>query len=364
MREAMVWKFVKLKEIAELIIGRTPSKQIPEYYTKEEGLPWVKIENLGHREVYETETYLTELGAAQGKTIPKGALLLSTNGTVGKVGIAGRQLQTNQQITAIICRETDKILPEYLYYYFKFAEKNIQSLAYATVANRVSKGTLEQFIVPIAPLSKQEEWTKLLKRTEDYLWKKKELLRTLETYEERQLETFYFSLHSAEKITVEELKMLTRNMIDTIQTLLASLLYQIFEETDSRKYLYYEKESQKLPLSGVFERLVPEAGRLLSDMSAFQQALYRKFYEVEEPAAVHEMLKQLKQENRQFADRDIQSALASVEVLRQMGLLNKQEDRKLFYNAKEGPTEENTVRDREGNYLEIGMWNCIFPEKE
>ena len=363
MTKEIKWRLVKLSEIAELITGKTPSKHISEFYTTKDGIPWVKVENLGHREVYEAEEYLTELGAGKGVMIPKDAVLLSTNWTIGKVGIAGRQLQTNQQITSIICDEDSGVLPEYLYYYLKFSEKNIQNMAYATVANRISKETLGQLILPVAPPSSQEEWITLLKCVEDYLWKKEEMLQVIAEFETHPMNTLSILQYSMENRQMEELRNLTENMKETIQDLLDSLLCHIFEEIEKKKSLYYESEKRELILSGEFEKLVPEARKLLQDISSFQQELYRKFYEAEKESAVHEMLKQIKQENPRFKNQGIQSALTTVEALYQIGLLKK-ENKKLLYHSQEDPTEENTVRDHNGNNLGINVWSCIFPKEE
>lgn len=350
------WRFAKLNEVAKIIVGKTPSRQIPGFYTTEGGIPWVKIENLGHREVYETEEYLTEAGSRRGVTVPKDSVLLSTNRTIGKVGMAGRGLQTNQQITAIICNEDSGMLPEYLYYYLKFSEKNIQNMAYATVANRVSKETLGQFIVPIASISNQKEWITVLKYVEDYLWKKEEMLPVIAEYEK----WFRFSKKAA---LIKELQKLTENMRKTIQDLLDSLLYIIFGEIEEKKNSYFESKESEAELPNQFERLIPEARKLLQDISSFQREVYRRFYEAEKQSAVHEMLKQMKQEDARFKNQNIQSTLTTVDALHQIGLLKK-ENKKLLYDPKEEPTEENTVRDKNGNDLGIEMWSCIFPKEE
>ncbi|MCM1543076.1 MAG: restriction endonuclease subunit S [Blautia sp.] len=363
MTKEIKWRLVKAGEAAKLVTGRTPSKQNSSFYSTEEGIPWVKIENLGHREVSETEEYLTESGAIGGTTIPKGAVLLSTNRTIGKVGIAMRPLQTNQQITAIVCNGDSGILPEYLYYYLKFSVKNIQNMAYSTVANRISKQALEQLILPIAPLSCQTEWITLLECVEDYLWKKEEMLQVIEEYEKYQVNVspiFRFSKGSG---FLGDLRDLTGKMRETIQELLDSLLYSIFGEIEKKKNSYYQSSEQELVLSEEFEKLAPEARKLLLNISSFQRELYRRFYEAGKESAVHQVLKQMKQESADFKDQDIQGALATVEAFRQIGLLKK-EDIKLLYDPEGEPTEDNIVRDNSGNDLGIGMWSCIFPKEE
>lgn len=368
MTEEKDWRFAKLIEVAKFITGKTPSRKMPGFYTTEGGIPWVKIENLGHREVYETEEYLTESGAGKGIMVPKDAVLLSTNRTIGKVGIAGRELQTNQQITAIIFNEDSGILPEYLYYYLKFSEKNIQNIAYATIANRISKETLGQFILPIASIPTQKEWITVLKYAEDYFLKKEEMLQVIAEYENCQVDPLYRFQFSEETILMEELRNLTENMIGTAQDLLDSLLYSFFGEIEQNKILYYKRKNQgskdqENKRSKQFEKLVPEARKLLQDISRFQREFYRKLYEAEEQLAVHEILKQMKPKDTESENQNIQSALTTVEALHQIGLLKK-EDKKLLYDPEEEPTEENIVRDSNGNDLGIGVWSCLFPKEE
>lgn len=362
MEHKIEWRFVKLCEIARLVTGKTPSKQMMEYYTTEGGVPWVKIENLGHREIYKTGEYLTKQGAGKGITVPENAVLLATNRTIGKVGIAGRALQTNQQITAIICNEDSGILPEYLYYYLKFSEHSIQNMAYATVANRISKEVLGQFIIPVAPGSNQIEWIRILKCVEDYLWKKEEMLQVIAEFEEQQMSAPSI-LQDIKNNYIRKLRTVTENMIETIQELLDSLLYNIFGKIEKEKNRYYEGNEKKLVLSEEYDRLAPEAGKLLQSLSYFQQELYRKFYEAGKELAVHEVLKQMKKESTRFKNQNIQNALTAIEAFDQIGLLKK-ENKKLLYHHEKDPTEENIVRDPNGNDLGIGMWSCIFPNEE
>ena len=91
----------KLESLARLISGRTPEREQKEYYA-ETGTPWVKIENLDQGYIRETAEYLSEQGKEKVNLVPENSVLFSIVGTVGKVGIAGRELATNQQIVSLI----------------------------------------------------------------------------------------------------------------------------------------------------------------------------------------------------------------------------------------------------------------------
>ena len=103
----------KLESLARLISGRTPEREQKEYYA-ETGTPWVKIENLDQGYIRETAEYLSEQGKEKVNLVPENSVLFSIVGTVGKVGIAGRELATNQQIVSLIFDET-RVLPLYGY---------------------------------------------------------------------------------------------------------------------------------------------------------------------------------------------------------------------------------------------------------
>ena len=120
----------KLESLARLISGRTPEREQKEYYA-ETGTPWVKIENLDQGYIRETAEYLSEQGKEKVNLVPENSVLFSIVGTVGKVGIAGRELATNQQIVSLIFDET-RVLPLYGYMHSGIMRKrsaNCQSRA-------------------------------------------------------------------------------------------------------------------------------------------------------------------------------------------------------------------------------------------
>lgn len=84
------------------------------------GFPGVRVSDLKGGILTETELYLTPEGAGQIKgQVPKGAVLLSVSGTIGKAAIAGKDLKVNQAVQAMVFDET-MVLAEYAYYYFQY----------------------------------------------------------------------------------------------------------------------------------------------------------------------------------------------------------------------------------------------------
>ncbi len=91
---------MKFSEVAEIVTGSTPSTKDPDNYG--ELIPFVKPPDLNGSIIYETGSYLSEKGSKLARVIPRNSVLVGCIGSLGKIGIAGRELATNQQINALV----------------------------------------------------------------------------------------------------------------------------------------------------------------------------------------------------------------------------------------------------------------------
>lgn len=173
----------KLESLARLISGRTPEREQKEYYA-ETGTPWVKIENLDQGYIREASEYLSEQGKEKVNLVPENSVLFSIVGTVGKVGIAGRELATNQQIVSLIFDET-RVLPLYGYYALRYHAEEIRKLSNQTTMALISRKTLGQYRIYVPDsLEKQQEIVDNLQRFEEIKLKKEEMRSRMERYEQ------------------------------------------------------------------------------------------------------------------------------------------------------------------------------------
>ncbi len=110
----MKWPEVQFSDVAEIITGNTPPKSEPENYGP--GVPWVKPPNLdAFGPITHTEEELSELGQKKARLLPARSVMVCCIGaTIGKVGIAGTTLATNQQINSIVFGPI--VEPEFGYY--------------------------------------------------------------------------------------------------------------------------------------------------------------------------------------------------------------------------------------------------------
>ena len=137
------WEVKKIKDIGEVITGKTPSTQVSEYYGSK--VMFIKTPDM-HGNVFtnNTEVYLSEEGSNSqtDKLIPQNSIMVSCIGTGGVVSINMQPAHTNQQINSIILN--DIRLREWAYFTLKFMKQTIDLFGAtgATMTN-LSKGKFE-----------------------------------------------------------------------------------------------------------------------------------------------------------------------------------------------------------------------------
>ena len=175
------WQRKLLKEVVLYWIrGATPSRSRKEYYTASSNFPWVRASDLKGGILTETELYLTPEGAGQIKgQVPKGAVLLSVSGTIGKLAIAGRDLKINQAVQAMVFDET-MVLAEYAYYYFQYYRPWMEAKANAVTIPNLTRSQLENTYILFPCLEEQKYIVDLMMRAEGLSKKNQNTLAAIE----------------------------------------------------------------------------------------------------------------------------------------------------------------------------------------
>lgn len=167
----------KLSELLEISIGRTPSRNEPDYWGK--GHPWVSIRDLSSKTVTETKEQITDLAVkdARCKIVRKGTLLFSFKLTIGKMAFAGCDLFTNEAIAAFSIKDERELNPEFLYY-------ALQSATYggsnqAAMGKTLNSKSLAEIEIPLPPLDDQIRIAHLLGKLEGLIAQRKKHLQQL-----------------------------------------------------------------------------------------------------------------------------------------------------------------------------------------
>ncbi len=98
--------------------GGTPSTSCPEYY-ENGNVPFVKIEDLYKKYIYNTQAFITEVGLKKSSAwlIPINSIIYSNGATIGEISLNKIEVATKQGILGIVPKKF--ILSEFLYYYMK-----------------------------------------------------------------------------------------------------------------------------------------------------------------------------------------------------------------------------------------------------
>ncbi|ERM80176.1 hypothetical protein P872_22285 [Rhodonellum psychrophilum GCM71 = DSM 17998] len=147
------WIEVELGEIFETVTGNTPPKNDPQNYGGK--IPFVKPPEVTNRPISKAVEFLSEKGAKRSRLLPKGSILVTCIGNLGRVGLSKNQVAFNQQINAI--KPLTGIDSSFTFYQAQSPKfKNqLDKLSSATTVPIVNKGKFNTILFHIAPLPEQ-----------------------------------------------------------------------------------------------------------------------------------------------------------------------------------------------------------------
>ena len=174
---------VKLKEIGKIVTGNTPSKQNTLYYNSNDIL-FIKPDVLQLKKVCDindSKEFISENARAVSRIVPKGSLLITCIGIIGKIGIVDiDECAFNQQINAIV--PNYNIKSKYLAYVLFYNRGRLNDIANAPVVPIINKSEFENFEVNIIDdIKKQENIIQILDKIENIIYKYECILKALDT---------------------------------------------------------------------------------------------------------------------------------------------------------------------------------------
>lgn len=146
------WELTTLGEALKWGSGGTPKRDESRYY--DGAIPWIIIGDLNDGVVLDSETRITEDGLrnSSAKWVEPGSVLLAMYGSIGKLGIAGKRLTTNQ---AIAFTKPDPIDTKYLFYFLLFTRRDLSSLGKGATQKNISQTVIKAFPFVLAPQTQQ-----------------------------------------------------------------------------------------------------------------------------------------------------------------------------------------------------------------
>lgn len=148
------WEVKKLGEIAIVATGNTPPTKDQANYGSD--YFFVSPADLGKgKYITDTEKKLSEKGFEISRRFPKNSILFTCIGsTIGKSGIAPKELTSNQQINAIF--PSDNFCTDYLFYALSLLSVKIKSLAGEQAVPIINKTEFGQTLIPLPPTKAEQ----------------------------------------------------------------------------------------------------------------------------------------------------------------------------------------------------------------
>ncbi|QXP54658.1 restriction endonuclease subunit S [Cellulophaga sp. HaHa_2_95] len=180
----MMMKY-RLDKLCEINSGGTPSRRKKEYYN-EGKIPWAKIRDIesSNGTIYDTEEKITIEGlkSIRNKLFPKGSLLISIYGSVGKVAFTGVDMSSNQAILGIRLNKEgeNKLSLEYLKYWFEINLESLKNRAVGGILKNISASIVRGLEIPLPSLNDQKRIAQVLSNCESLIQKRKESIALLD----------------------------------------------------------------------------------------------------------------------------------------------------------------------------------------
>ncbi|HEY6527898.1 MAG TPA: restriction endonuclease subunit S [Cellvibrionaceae bacterium] len=159
------WYRAKLDDVADWGSGGTPKRSNPGYYGGK--IPWVTIADLNNDIVLATKNYLTEKGVEESaaRLVPEKTVLLALYGSIGKLGIAGTDLTTNQAI-ATAAPNDNWIDHKYLFHYLASQIQSLNMLGSGVTQKNIYLKDVKAYPIQVAP---RREQTRIVEKLEELL---------------------------------------------------------------------------------------------------------------------------------------------------------------------------------------------------
>lgn len=173
------WERKRFDEVFDLQMGKTPDRKNFDYFG---GVNlWVSIRDLGEKYIGESNEKITDKAITDTgiKMVAKGTVVMSFKLTVGKCGIAAKDLYTNEAIMAFNQRPGFSIDSSFLYYYlqgycWEGANKAVMGMT-------LNKATISRQKMEIPPLADQQAIVRELDKINELIRLKKSQLNDLDS---------------------------------------------------------------------------------------------------------------------------------------------------------------------------------------
>ena len=174
----------KLNDIFDLQMGKTPSRNNGDYWNSKE-YKWISIADLTKTGKYisNTKEYLSKVAVEESgiNVIPANTVIMSFKLSIGKTAITAEDMYSNEAIMAFHDKHIVEILPEYIFYLFKYRNWDTGSNK-AVMGKTLNKATLSGVEIEICSIEKQRKIVRNLDKIMGILERREKELELLQDF--------------------------------------------------------------------------------------------------------------------------------------------------------------------------------------
>ena len=176
------WKTVRLGDVFELQMGKTPDRKRLDYFKGSH--KWISIADISKSEKYisETKESLTDdaISSSGIKIIPKDTVIMSFKLTIGKTAITSNEMYSNEAIMAFLPNKKYETDNSFLYHLF--SNKNWSEGSNKAVKGiTLNKASLSEMTILLPPLETQKQIAAVLDKCTSLILKYKKILEKYDT---------------------------------------------------------------------------------------------------------------------------------------------------------------------------------------
>ena len=183
----------KLEDLFDLQMGKTPSRNIPEYWNSNDH-KWISIGDLSKcgKYIEDTKEYLSNKAVEESgiSIIPAETVVMSFKLSIGKTAITPEPMYSNEAIMSFLDRHVLDLLPDYIYYMFSGLDWD-SGTNKAVMGKTLNKATLSKIRVKVHSIDEQKHIVQVLDKVKSLIDARQlELQKMNEAIKARFIEMF------------------------------------------------------------------------------------------------------------------------------------------------------------------------------
>ena len=159
------WEVIRIKNVAQLESGHTPSKQYPEYW-EDCDIPWVSLNDskylAAHDYISDTAVKINTLGLANSsaRMLPAGAVVFTRDATIGLAAITTLPMAVSQHLIAWC--PSERISALFLLRVLNAMKPHLDTHTFGATIKTIGMADVKKLVTPVPPLEEQKAITEYI----------------------------------------------------------------------------------------------------------------------------------------------------------------------------------------------------------